>query len=260
MRLENWIDPRHLEPAVQAAYAARFSSAPYASVVIDDFLRVDKFTALQRVFSAEGRFEERYYLNRRRDNQTVVKDEAVSVELWNAAPEPDRASCERGYVGPLPTHRMGQGIVALAKFLELADSPEFMGFLEAVTGIRPARLSAYMIRIMSGGHYVRPHNDSGPNRNFCAIYYASPGWDPSFGGRFRHRGPGPAIVPIEPKANRVILLEPRIDCLHDVEPITDAGAHWQRWAHTLWFGATTVDSEFSTDQPLRARNATRPVD
>lgn len=242
MRLDNWIDRRHLEPAAQAAYAAAFASVPYASVVIDDFLRAEKLGALQRVFSTEGRFEERYYLNRRLGNETHVKDEIVSPALWHAAAEAERASCERSFLGPLPAYRVGEGIVTMAKFLELLGSPEFMDFLGAVTGIRPVSLDAYMMRIMSVGHYVRPHNDSGPTRDLCGIFYLSPGWNPSFDGRFRHRGPGPEIVPIDPRPNRMLLFQPRVDCPHDVEPIGVAGAHWERWAYTLWFGKPAARS------------------
>src|ERR1700752_1355402 len=111
MRLANWVERRHLEPAAQAAYAAAFASVPYSSVVIDDFLRAEKLGALRRGFSTEGRFEERYYLNRRLGNETHVKDEIVSPALWHAAAEAERASCERSFVGPLPAYRVGEGIV-----------------------------------------------------------------------------------------------------------------------------------------------------
>jgi hypothetical protein len=36
--------------------------------------------------------------------------------------------------------------------------------------------------------------------------------------------------------NRLLLFQPRADLLHDVEPISQAGAHWRRGAYTLWFG------------------------
>ena len=243
MRLKDWIDPRHLAPVAQASCAAAFSSAPHASVTIDDFLQAEKFAALQRVYSTEGRFEERYYVNRRRDDQMIAKDEIVSAEVWRTVPNAHQASHERNFVGPLPFHRMGKGIITLAKFLELVNSLDFMDFLRAVTGIRPAALNGHMMRIMTGNHYVRPHNDAGPNRTLCAIFYASAGWNPRLGGRFRHLGPGSEPVSIEPRPNRLLLFEPRIDCPHDVEPITESGAHWQRWAQTLWFGGPPAENE-----------------
>ena len=235
MRLDDWIDPRHLDPAAQAVYAAAFATVPHASVAIDAFLRPEKLAALQRVFGIEGRFEERYFLDGRGSRQAEGTEEVVSAEAWRAAPDTRRASLERTFAGALPEHRMGHGIITQVKFLELMGLPEFMGFLEAVTGIRPAMLSGKMIRIMEGGHYIRPHNDAGGGRTLCAIFYVSPGWHPSFGGRFRHRGPGPDIVPVEPRSNRLLVFQARPDCPHDVEPIAAAGARWQRWAYTLWF-------------------------
>src|ERR1700737_4485050 len=62
MRLDQWIDERHLQPAAIASYAAAYASVPYASVAIDNFLTPAKFTALQRVFSVEGQFAEKHFL------------------------------------------------------------------------------------------------------------------------------------------------------------------------------------------------------
>ena len=97
-------------------------------------------------------------------------------------------------------------------------------------------------RVMVGGQYIQPHSDYWHIRDLCGVFYASGGWQESFGGRFRHRGPGPEIVPVEPRANRLLLFEPRSDCMHDVEAITDAGKGWERWACSMWFG-TPVPSE-----------------
>ena len=86
------------------------------------------------------------------------------------------------------------------------------------------------------GGYIQPHSDFWHIRDLCGVFYASTGWQPSFGGRFRHRGPGSDIVPVDPLPNRLLLFQPRAECKHDVEPIAEAGADWQRWAFSLWFG------------------------
>jgi hypothetical protein len=73
-----------------------------------------------------------------------------------------------------------------------------------------------------GNQYERAEDaqsDFWQDRELCAVYYASTDWHPSFGGRFRHCGPGAYVVPIDPRPNRLLLLEPRADCRHDVEPI-----------------------------------------
>jgi 2OG-Fe(II) oxygenase superfamily len=242
MRLENWIDQRHLEPALQAAYAREFASVPHSSVVIDNFLRSEKLAALQRVFSIEGMFEERHYLWGWVNKRAKGYDEAVSAEIWRAAPDEHRASIEYQFSGPQPAYLLGPGIVAQIKFKEMVGSQNFMGFLESISGIRPATLSGFNPRIIVGGQYIRPHNDFNPNRELCSVFYLSTEWDPSFGGRFRHRGPGPNIVPIEPRPNRLLVFQPRKDCAHDVEPISEAGERWQRWAYTLWFGTPPTGS------------------
>ncbi len=160
----------------------------------------------------------------------------MPVETWHAAPASHKAFVERVFAGAHPDHRMGQGIAAHFKFVDLLASPEFMSFLKAVTGVRAATLTGLLTRIMVGGQYVPPHSDFMPIRDLCGVFYASAGWRPSFGGCFRHRGPGPDIVPIEPRPNRLLLFQPRADCTHDVEAITEAGAQWRRWAYSIWFG------------------------
>jgi 2-oxoglutarate-Fe(II)-dependent oxygenase superfamily protein len=236
MRLEQWIDQRHLRPAAMASYAAAFASVPYSSVVIDNFLKPEKFAALQRVFSTEGEFAEKNFLWGWVNGKTKGSEEVVSSEVWHAAPDEHRASVESMFIGARPDYRTGRGIINQIKFMELLRSADFTNFLESVTGIRPAKLTCMMVRIFVGGQYIRPHGDFDEERDLCGVFYASPEWQPSFGGRFRHHGPGPDIVPIEPLPNRLLLFEPRADCKHDVEAITADPARWQRWAYTIWFG------------------------
>lgn len=239
MQLDQWIDARHLEPAAQAAYQAAFGADPHVSIVIDDFLRMEKFAALQRVFSTEGEFEERYYLWQ--PTEDGKRETAVPVEAWREALDANRASLERVLIGARPDHRMGTGVIAHLKFIELLRSAEWMDFLRAVTGIRPATLTGFVTRIMARGQYIQPHSDYWEIRDLCGVFYASAGWQPSFGGRFRHRGPGPEIVAIEPRPNRLLLFEPRPECTHDVEGISNAGKGWERWACTMWFGTPSAD-------------------
>jgi hypothetical protein len=234
MRLDQWINKEHLETARQASYAAGFAAASYPSVTLDNFLVPDKLAALQKIFTTEGKFDEKFFfwgwVNQR------PSEEAVTAEVWHAAPDAHRASVEYIYAGPHPDYRMSPGTITNIKFGELLRSPMFMSFLEEVTGVRPATLTGIMTRIFVGGQYIRPHNDFRPDRDLCGVFYLSTNWDPSYGGCFRHRGTGSDCVPVEPLPNRLLLFDPRADLQHDVEPITKAGAHWQRWAYTLWFG------------------------
>jgi hypothetical protein len=78
----------------------------------------------------------------------------------------------------------------------------------AATGIKPAMLASMTTRILVGGN-IALHDDAQLHRAVCAV---------SFDGRFRHCGPGPDIVPVEPRPNRLLVFQPRYDCKHDVEP------------------------------------------
>ena len=209
MRLEDWIDPRHLDSTAQSAYRSAFAASPHSSIVIDQFLRADKFELLQLVFVTEGAFEERHYLWEWAGEGRSEK--TVSAEAWHAAPDAQRAFIERVFIAPRPEYRLGRGSLAHYKFVELLSSPELMGFLEAVSGIRPPTLSGLLTRIMVGGQYIPPHSDFQPIRDLCGVFYASDGWQEGLGARFRHCGPGTTLVPVEPLANRLLLFEPRRD-------------------------------------------------
>jgi hypothetical protein len=234
MRLEDWIDPGYLQPSAQSAWATAFAAQPHASIALDGFLRPEKFRALQRLFGIEGFFEEKHYLWQW--DEGGRSEMAVSAEAWHEAPPERRAFVERIFAGPHPQHRMGQGIATHFKFVDMLSSPRFMGFLRSVTGLLPKTVTGLMTRIMVGGQYIPPHSDFMPIRDLCAVFYVSAGWQPTFGGRFRHCGPGTELIPVDPVPNRLLLFQPRADCRHDVEAITAAGTNWQRWSYSIWFG------------------------
>jgi hypothetical protein len=241
MRLEDWIDPRHLDSATQTAYRSAFTASPHSSIAIDHFLRADKFELLQLVFSTEGTFEERHYLWEWAGEGRSEK--TVSAEAWRAAPLSQRAFVERVFTAPRPEHHLGRGSLTHYKFVELLSSPEFMDFLATVSGIRPPGLSGLLMRIMAGGQYIPPHSDCQPIRDLCAVFYASGGWQEGFGGRFRHCEPGVAPVPVEPLANRMLLFEPKREARHDVEPVALSDGAWQRWSYSIWFGRSDAPSK-----------------
>jgi hypothetical protein len=234
MRLDDWIDPRHLDPAARAGYRAAFTASPHSSIVIDQFLCADKLELLRLVFATEGAFEERHYLWEWTDQGRSEK--TVSAAAWHAARESQRAFVERVFTAPRPEYRLGRGSLTHYKFLELLSSPELMDFLDSVSGIRPPTMSGLLMRIMVGGHYIPPHSDFQPIRDLCAVFYASGGWQEGLGGRFRHCGPGSALTPVEPLANRLLLFEPRREARHDVEPIAQFDSAWERWSYSIWFG------------------------
>jgi hypothetical protein len=234
MRTELWINQEHLEPSRQAIYSAAFTSVPYPSIVIDNLLRPEKLAALRQFFAIEARFEEKFYFKKWVRGHS--SEEAVPAETWYAAPEAHRASVEYILVGSHPDHRMSLGTITNIKFGELLRSPAFMNFIEAVTGIRCMALTGIMTRILVGGQYITSHNDFRRDRDLCGVFYLSGDWHPSYGGCFRHRGTGLDSVQIQPLPNRLLLFQPRVDLLHDVEPISQAGAKWRRCAYTLWFG------------------------
>src|SRR5215472_4661974 len=170
MQLDNWLERHHLDPVAQAAYAAAFAEVPYASVIIDNFLKAEKLAALQRVFKLEGVFEGRYTLWGTAAG-TYGAEEVVTAKAWHAADERQRASVELSLVSPKPEFRLGRGVITQALFFEMLRSAAFMDFLSSVTGIRPETVTNIQTRIMVSGQYVRTHSDRVPGRDLCAVFY-----------------------------------------------------------------------------------------
>ena len=235
MQLEHWIAGMYLDATRAASCAAEFAASRFASVVLDDFLQVDKLAALKRLFSTEGRFDEYHTIWKETAPNTYGREQKVSAEAWSAVPVKRRAASDLRLVSPKPEYRLGRGVLTHLKFFEMARSTVFMDFLGSVTGITPVALTGIQTRIMISGHYVYPHTDEGMGRSLCAIFYVNDGWQSGFGGRFRHRGRGGEIAPIDPISNRFLLFAPQGPNKHDVEPITGPDG-WRRWSYTLWFG------------------------
>lgn len=245
MKLEHWIDPRWLEPATRRELAARFAVDPQDSLAIDGLLRPDRLEGLRRLFTVEGRFVEEFCRKAQADDPSR-QEVAVSEESFRSLPEEQRASVEALLAGPMPGFELGRGMLCHLGFSVLLNSPEFHAFLESVTGIEPGEVLGVMTRRFGPGHFLTPHSDSTDGRRLCAVFYVSDGWQPAYGGRFRHYPGTGDPVEVAPLGNRLLLFRPLPHRVHDVEMLNPAAGGWRRCAYTIWYGRKEEKAEPAT--------------
>jgi hypothetical protein len=222
MKLEPWIQPQHLAPAVMPGP----SRLP---VIVDELLQPDKLTALQAFFRHHGRWQEQFGLFDRDPHEV---DEAA----WMAAPEPSRFYRYRHYAGVAPTDGLAVPVLTHLKILQLLESPAFTAFVAGPFGQRGLQLHSINARIMAPHHFLRPHSDrKAESRSLCGILYVHPDWHEGFGTELVF-GDGRATRRVAPVPNRLVLFDPRTGLSHHVAPRGPAARDWERWNLAFWYG------------------------
>lgn len=180
-----------------AALPARWSSAqPFPHLVIDDFLDEETLSALRGAVAAEPHFPEQ---------DEIVECMASAAELRHPV---------------------------LRAFVDRLGGAQERAALHALTGQRTGRLSLRSYVYLEGG-YLLPHTDHRPgvDRQVAFVLYLSQseGWQGGELDLYRCRLEGRRIVAttvdktIEPRPNRLVLLQVSERSLHRVREVT-AGA------------------------------------
>jgi Rps23 Pro-64 3,4-dihydroxylase Tpa1-like proline 4-hydroxylase len=126
------------------------------------------------------------------------------------------------------------------------QSPRVLRAVEKITGIATlnpdANLYSSGLSSMGEGDYLNPHIDNSGNpllgqyRRINALYYVTPAWNPAWGGNLelwdaQRRNP----VRIEPRFNRLVLMNTNRTSFHSVNPIRGAGSAARRCVSNYYF-------------------------
>lgn len=238
MRLDAWLDPRHLLPGATEALATAFAAHPVHSAIIDDFLQEKPFALLQRAFREELRFERAYAVFDHPDRQMAT------AERFFGEPDKRRFFTFERLAGVLPGREFAPGVLCHLKFTQLLLSLELRRFLSAASGMDICELEpSWFARTQRRGDMARRHNDLIEGRRLCAVYYLGPEWQPGYGARLRQFIGDDTVGVVEPRPNRLVFFEVKKEFDHDVEDFADAMGDQPRWAYTLWYGAATDGAE-----------------
>ena len=237
VKLDQWVSPEHLTDEAVDCYAARFAADAHQTLCLDGFFKPDRLAGLRAIFATDGAFRERYGLYPR-DNEGGRQE--VSAEEWYNAPPERRFDRELMLETTHTDARMNFGTLTLMLFYRLTRSPELLTYLSRITGQVLGRFEGGLIRIMRVSDLVAKHSDFVHGRCLCGIFYFNEGWQPAFGGRLvqYHRHHPQQFV--DPLPNRFVMFRPHAQALHEVEPMTNEAADWQRWVITAWFAPPEV--------------------
>jgi len=235
-RLGDWIDRRHLCRGAMASYRARFESDALTSLVLDDFVLEGRLSLLQRCFHQDAVLSRNYGLiEPLADGRPSFAERAVDEATFNRSPEQSRLARESVMAGHAVGRRASEGWMANLDFIDLLGSSFFAEYLTAITGIRHLDEMSFLPRVMKWGDFCRAHDDTAGTRRLCMLFYVDDGWRPGFGGRFQHVVNGKSVRNVEPLANRVLIHEPRIDQIHQVESFTRKALRWERSSYSVWY-------------------------
>jgi Rps23 Pro-64 3,4-dihydroxylase Tpa1-like proline 4-hydroxylase len=198
-QLEDHVAER-LERDVEALARAWQGSSPVLHLVLDDLLPVEWAARAASAFPPRNRM-------RRYDSAKERKSIGVDMDAYDP----------------------------ILKAITFAlQSPRVLRAVEKITGIRElnpdANLYSSGLSSMGEGDFLNPHIDNSGNpllgqyRRINALYYVSPDWDASRGGNLelwdaRRQNP----VRLEPRFNRLILMNTNRTSYHSVNPIRGVG-------------------------------------
>lgn len=126
------------------------------------------------------------------------------------------------------------------------QDPRVLRATEAITGIVPLNADANLyssgLSSMGEGDFLNPHIDNSGNpligqyRRINTLYYVTPDWNPAWGGVLElwdaHRA-HPRDV--EPRFNRLVLMNTNRSSYHSVRPIHGCGARTRNCVSNYYF-------------------------
>jgi len=225
MSLNAWLADEHLAPHTKVEGAPRLGDA--AVVVIDNLLRAEMLAKLQPLFGADAVWD---------DGFGVLRKKGMVSEAEFESTDPANRLYQFRVLQSAPRDRpMAPGWVCWILLQQFFQSPEFMRFVSAASGITPSHYLRAACHLMRQGHFIRPHSDRGQSRILCGVLYVNNGWQPGYGGEFEILSEGRTLCSVEPLTNRLILFSPRAAPVHAVCSLTATAGAWERHSITIWW-------------------------
>lgn len=204
--------------------------------MVDGWLRPDKLAALGRLFTEDAAWVRSHGL----------LDEGgrhCSEAAWYAAPVERRFWRYRQMQGVAAGRAMSAGWLHWLRFRDgLLMQPDLLAALAGMIAVPlPARVDAVPL-MQRHGDFQAFHSDRTGDRLLCGVFYLSEGWRPAYGGEFEMVVGGRSVHQIQPRANRLILFDPRegrrqygSPVLHRASALTGESAGWSRHSISIWW-------------------------
>ena len=210
-KLETWIQPQHLEPAVLERYRESYNSHPARLIVIKNFLQPAVADRLSRFLSGEAEFKSEYGL--------YAKEGAATEQDWTNANEPDRFFKFGKLVGTPPEFRTSPNALTYLQFRMLFQRPELKAFFEEISAMPLGSSDDFGSHLMTPDSFLRPHSDDNRNRQLALVIYLSPEWKPEYGGQLTVNHFDGKTTVVEAEYNSIIAFNVLTHKSHVVERI-----------------------------------------
>lgn len=233
MDLAAWLSATHV---AGAGFVRAGGAGDPALWLADGWLRPDKLAALGGLFAGDAAWVDSHGLLDQGGRH-------CSEAAWLAAPADRRFWRYRQMQGVAPGREMSAGWLHWLRFRSgLLTHPDLLAALARVTGISLAGRVDAVPLLQRRGDFLALHSDRTRDRLLCGVFYLSDGWQPAYGGEFEMTAGGNRIHHIEPRANRLILFDPRetgptheAPPLHRASPLAEAAGGWSRCSFSIWW-------------------------
>ncbi|WP_372501910.1 2OG-Fe(II) oxygenase family protein [Tistrella mobilis] len=225
--LEKWINPIYLDDARTSQLRADFETDPVRMLILDDVLLPERYARISQGLRTDCDWTTHYGVD--------ASGELTSAERFDATPADRRLFRHGNYRAPKKGRELAPGMLAIVSFKILAGRPDFMNWLQALTGITTTSIADLLVRRMGLDDFSTRHDDRAEERRLCLLLYFNDDWRPDMGGQFRVFTPDGVRI-IDPLPNRAILFDVNADQSHGVDSLLNVPVGWYRYNFTLWLG------------------------
>lgn len=213
-KVEEWIQPQHLDEEAIARYRDEFNSSPARLLLVTDFLREEKAERLKDYLTVDAEYETEYGL---RSNP----GQPVAEALWLEAPEEDRFFRYSKLAGVRANSEFSPNTLTYMQFRSAFADADFRRFFEKVSGLslRFAR-EDIGVHAMQSGDYLRAHDDDSKDRRLAMVLYLEPGWQPDYGGLLRMVDSEGGVSEVPPDYNSIVMFDVKAGTTHEVMEVT----------------------------------------
>ena len=233
-----YIDAKHLQPEAITQFASTFHKSPLGLIQLDNFLTPKLVQHCSRFLSNKAKYGNLYGYHSRKKSPTAIKTEWLSVE------EEERFFFYE-MLDATADNPLDIGAITFIKLRHFLQSNAFKAFIELLISRNLDAITPVRVHRMKTGHFLKPHNDHGKNREFAFIIYLSPNWQPEYGGNLLITDLDGSESVYNPIYNRLLIFDVHKHKHHTISEVFEnnrVGNRNGRISVNGWFYKTTEQS------------------
>lgn len=233
LRLNDWVQSRHLQPDTIEACRQAFISHPARVLVLKNFLLDSVAEKLSRFLSHEARFELAYGLYSKN-----VKDgniSGVSLTAWLEAEEEERFYRFSDYAGVLDEFQLSSNQTVFQRFFPALRNNKFKLFFEEISGLELGSTPLINAYSYKSGDFLSHHTDDVKSKRLSFVFYFSPHWEHRFGGLLHLIDHNGDVTEVDPDYNSLVIFDVAAKTKHFINPVEQCAGERARLTISGWF-------------------------